>query len=79
MKLLIETNAGVFAAYLTATGEISIYQGDDETTIASILPIVKRKPVIDYSGEGIAKSVRTWLETTYGRMEIESITVRLTP
>lgn len=79
MKLLIETNAGTFAAYLNSSGEISIYEGDDSTSIAVIAPLTKRKAALDVSTDGVTKAVRTWLESNHDRLEIETITAHLTP
>jgi len=79
MKLLIETNAGTFAAYLTSSGEIIIYQGEEEAPVASIDPLVKRRPTLDLSTDGVSQAVRVWLEKTYERLEVESVVVHLVP
>lgn len=79
MKLLIETNAGTFAAYLNSTGEIVIYEGEDETSVATIDPLVKRRPTLDLSTDGITHAVRSWLEKNYERLEVESVVVHLVP
>lgn len=79
MKVLIETNAGTFAAYLNSSGEIVIYTGDDDTSVATIAPLIKRKPNLDVSTDGIANAVRGWLESNYERLEVESVVVHLVP
>ena len=78
MKVTFETNAGNFTAYLTVTGEIIIYEGEDETPVAAIAPIVKRRQALDLTADGIARAVRGWLEETHSRLEIESVIARLT-
>jgi hypothetical protein len=78
MNITFETNAGTFAAYLTSTGEIVIYEGEDETPVASITPIMKRRPLFDLTADGIAQAVRGWLEENYQRLEIETVIARLT-
>jgi hypothetical protein len=77
MKVTFETNAGTFTAYLTVTGEIVIYEGEDETPVATIAPIVKRRPALDLTADGIARAVHSWLEEQHNRLEIESVTARL--
>lgn len=79
MKLIIETNAGTFAAYLTSTGEIVLYGGDDDTALATISPLVKRRPTLDLSTDGVTTAVRGWLENSYDRLDIESVVVYLVP
>jgi hypothetical protein len=79
MKLIIETNAGTFAAYLTSTGDITLYQGDDEVSVATIEPLIKRRPTYDVSTDGVTSAVRGWLETNYDRLDIESVVVYLVP
>lgn len=79
MKVLIETNKGVFAAYLNANGEIVVYEGDDEVPVTSVPPLIKRGPVLDVSTDGVAKAVRGWLEQTYDRLEVKSIIAHLVP
>lgn len=79
VKIIIKTNTGTFAAYLTSTGSISIYEGDQSEVAAIIEPGVKRKAVPDLSTDGIAHAVRSWLETTHDRIEIERVTVHLVP
>jgi len=79
MKLIIETNAGTFAAYLTGAGDIVLYQGDDEAAVATIAPLVKRRPTLDLSTDGVTTAVRDWLESTYDRLDIESVVVHLVP
>lgn len=79
MRVIFETNAGVFAGYLTSRGEILIYSGDDETPIATVQPLMKRKPAFDTSADGIMRTVREWLESNQERLEIETITALFTP
>ena len=79
MKIVIETNSGTFAAYLTSAGTISIYEGDESDVSAIIEPGVLRKTIPDLSTDGIAHAVRSWLETTHDRIEIERVTVHLVP
>jgi hypothetical protein len=79
MKILIETNAGLFAGYLTSAGEVILYEGDSESSVVTLPAMVKRRPVLDLSSEGVASVIRSWLENQYERLEIESITVHLFP
>ncbi len=79
MKITFETNAGTFSAYLNATGDIVIYQADDETPVAVISPVVKRRAALDITADGIARAVRVWLEGNLARLEIQTVTARLTP
>ena len=79
MKLLIETSAGTFAAYVNSAGDISIYEGDDDSSLAVIGPPLKRRATVDLSADAVANAVRVWLETNYERLEIESVIVRLVP
>lgn len=79
MKLVIETNAGTFSAYLTTTGDIVLYEGDDDAAVATIAPLVKRRPTLDLSTDGVTDAVRVWLESTYDRLDIESVVVYLVP
>ena len=79
MKIIIETNAGTFAAYLTGAGDIVLYEGEDEAAVATIAPLVKRRPTLDLSTDGVTTAVRGWLESTYERLDIESVIVYLVP
>lgn len=79
MKIFIETNKGVFAAYLTAQGEIIIYEGEDEVPVTSVPPIIKRGPVLDVSTDGVATAATGWLEKNYDRLEIKRIVAHLLP
>ena len=78
-KLIIDTNIGTFAAYTRTSGEISIYQGDDNAVAATIEPFIKRKAALDLSSDGIYQRVRDWLETNHDRIEIERVTVHIVP
>ena len=79
MKVLIETNKGLFAAYLTTQGEIAVYEGEDEVPVTFVPPLIKRGPVLDVSTDGVAKAVRGWLEKTYDRLEITTVIAHLVP
>jgi hypothetical protein len=79
MKIAFETNTGTFVAYLTAGGNIVIYMNDDETPVAVIDALIKRRAVIDFTPQGVAKAVQLWLESNYDRMETERVTAQLTP
>ena len=79
MKITFETNTGTFVAYLTAGGTIVIYMNDDETPVAVIDALIKRRAVIDFTPQGVAKAVQLWLESNYDRMETERVTAQLTP
>lgn len=79
MKLLIETNAGTFAAYLNTSGEIVLYQGEEEEAVATVAPVIKRRPTLDLSTDGVTQAVRAWLENEYDRLEVESVVVYLVP
>ena len=79
MKVVIETNQGVFAGYLNSDGKIVVYAGDDETPVTSLAPDVKRAAVLDVSTDGVAKVLRVWLENEYDRLEIERVIAHLTP
>lgn len=79
MKIIIETNAGTFAAYLTGAGDIVLYEGENEAAVATIAPLVKRRPTLDLSTDGVTTAVRDWLESTYERLDIESVIVYLVP
>jgi hypothetical protein len=79
MKIIIETNAGTFAAYLTGAGDIVLYEGEDEAAVATIAPLVKRRPTLDLSTAVVTTAVRDWLESTYERLDIESVIVYLVP
>ena len=73
MKITFETNAGTFISYLTAGGNIVIYQNDDETPVAVIDALTKRSAVMDFSAQGVARAVQLWLEDNYERVETETI------
>ena len=79
MKISIETNKGVFAAYLSSQGEIVIYEGEDEVPVTSVPPLIKRGPVLDVSTDGVATAARSWLEKHYDRLEIKRIVAHLLP
>lgn len=79
MKISIETNKGVFAAYLNSQSEIVIYEGDDEVPVTSVLPLIKRGSVLDVSTDGVATAARGWLEKNYDRLEIKRIVAHLLP
>ncbi len=79
MKIFIETNKGVFAAYLSPNGEIVIYEGEDEVPVISVPPLIKRGPVLDVSTDGVATAARGWLEKNYDRLEIKRIVAHLLP
>lgn len=79
MRLIIETSAGTFAAFLNSNGEIVVYEGDEEASVAVLDPLVKRRSVLDTSTDGVAKAVRTWLENNYERLVVESVVVHLVP
>ena len=76
-KLIIETNVGTFAAYLTKSGTINIFQGDDDVAAATIEPTVKRKAVYDLSSEGIYHSVYDWLETNHARVQVKRVILHI--
>ena len=78
MKVLVETNQGVFAAYLKGN-EIIVYEGDNETKVVSLTPGTKRSSVLDVSTDGVARVLRDWLETQYDRLEITRVTALLSP
>jgi len=79
MRILIETNQGLFACNLTAAGNIVIHTSDDETPVAVIGTIIKRAAVADTSSEGVAKAALVWLESNYDRLVTKSVTAQLTP
>jgi hypothetical protein len=79
MRILIDTNQGLFACHLTAAGNIVIYAGEDETPVAVIGTLIKRAAVADSSSEGVAKAVQVWLESNYDRLVTKSVTAQLTP
>lgn len=79
MKIVIETNKGVFAAYLNAQGSIELYEGDDDVRVALVPPLLKRGPVLDISTDGVAKATRVWLEKNYDRLEVLRVIAHLTP
>jgi hypothetical protein len=79
MKVVIETNQGVFSGYLNSDGKIVVYAGDDDTPVTSLTPNVKRAAVLDVSTDGVAKVLRVWLENEYDRLEIERVIAHLTP
>ena len=79
MMILIETNMGVFAAYLNSQSEIVIYEGDDEVPVTSVPPLIKRGPVLDVSTDGVATAARSWLERNYDRLEVTKVIARLVP
>jgi hypothetical protein len=78
MKITFETNAGTFVAYLTAGGNIIIYQNDEETPVAVIDALIKRSAVMDFTPQGVARAVLMWLEDNYERMETETIIAEIT-
>jgi hypothetical protein len=78
MKITFETTAGTFAAYLTAGGNIIIYQNDDETPVAVIDALIKRRAVMDFAAQGVARAVLLWLEDNYERVETETIIAEIT-
>jgi hypothetical protein len=79
MKVTFETNAGTFVGYLTSTGKIEIYENVDEEPIAIIEPLPRRKAVPDVTADGVMRTLMGFLENHIARLEIESVTARLTP
>lgn len=79
MKITFETNAGIFVGYLTSAGKIEIYENADDTPIAVIEPIPKRKAVPDVTADGVMRALMGFLEQHIARLEIEGVTARITP
>ena len=79
MKVTFETNAGTFVGYLTSTGKIEIYENADDTPIAIIEPLPKRKAVPDVTADGVMRALMGFLENHITRLEIEGVTARITP
>lgn len=73
------TNYGTFVGYLMSDGEIRIYENEDEVPVAAIQPLLRRKPVLDTSTDGVAGAMKAWLEQNYSRVAVECIRARISP